>query len=43
MATSKSEFESVFPNLVEDISAHAKQYNIPPEALSWLQKVPFPS
>jgi farnesyl diphosphate synthase len=40
MATSKADFEAVFPKLVEDISAHAKQYNIPPEALEWFQKVP---
>jgi farnesyl diphosphate synthase len=36
---SRANFEAVFPTLVEDISQAAKQYNIPTNALEWLQKV----
>jgi farnesyl diphosphate synthase len=36
---SRADFEAVFPSLVEDVSEAAKQYNIPTNALEWLQKV----
>lgn len=38
-STSREDFNKVFPALVQDISEHAKQYNIPAPALEWLQKV----
>ncbi|EGD93061.1 farnesyl pyrophosphate synthetase [Trichophyton tonsurans CBS 112818] len=37
-STSREDFNKVFPALVQDISEHAKQYNIPAPALEWLQK-----
>ena len=39
MPYSLKEFESVFPSLVDDLSNHAKQYNLPTAALEWFQKV----
>ena len=42
MPVTRAEFEEVFPKLMEDLSEHAKQYNIPPNALKWYQDVsPF--
>lgn len=38
-STSREDFNKVFPALVQDISEHAKEYNIPAPALEWLQKV----
>ncbi|MCJ1352996.1 MAG: Farnesyl pyrophosphate synthetase [Icmadophila ericetorum] len=38
MPTSRTEFEAVFPSLVEDISGHANSYGIPSQALAWFQK-----
>ncbi|KAL8751462.1 MAG: hypothetical protein Q9184_006065 [Pyrenodesmia sp. 2 TL-2023] len=32
---SLKEFESVFPQLVEDLAQHSKQYGLPEEALQW--------
>lgn len=39
MKTSRADFESVWPSLVEDLSEAAKKYNVPPNALEWFQKV----
>ncbi|BCR89811.1 bifunctional (2E,6E)-farnesyl diphosphate synthase/dimethylallyltranstransferase [Aspergillus chevalieri] len=36
--TSREQFESVFPSLVEDLLAHAKKYNLPENALQWFEK-----
>lgn len=36
---SLKEFESVFPQLVEDLSQHSKQYGLPEDALKWYQDV----
>ncbi|MCJ1407469.1 Farnesyl pyrophosphate synthetase [Ptychographa xylographoides] len=33
------EFESVWPSLVDDLTAHAKQYNLPPSYIEWYEKV----
>ncbi|MCJ1392991.1 Farnesyl pyrophosphate synthetase [Xylographa bjoerkii] len=33
-----SEFESVWPSLVDDLTQHAQQYNLPQAALEWYQK-----
>lgn len=35
------DFEAVFPKLVKDLEEHAKQYNIPEEALKWYSNVCF--
>jgi hypothetical protein len=37
--TTLKEFESVFPQLVEDLLAHAKQYGSPQQALDWYKAV----
>lgn len=39
MPVTREEFEAVFPKLVDDLSAHAQQYNIPDNALAWYQQV----
>lgn len=39
MPTTRKEFEQVFPQLVEDLTAHAKQYGVPSNALEWYRKV----
>ncbi len=39
MATTRAEFEEVFPKLVEDLIDHAKQYGMPSDALEWYRKV----
>ncbi len=36
---SLKEFESVFPQLVEDLAQHSKQYGLPDEALQWYKDV----
>ena len=36
---SRKEFEAVFPKLVEDVTEHVKQYNIPDNALEWFRTV----
>ncbi|KAI4195658.1 MAG: hypothetical protein LQ350_007066 [Teloschistes chrysophthalmus] len=36
-AISLKEFEVVFPQLVEDLSQHTKQYGLPEDALKWYQ------
>lgn len=36
---SLKEFESVFPQLVEDLAQHSKQYGLPEEALQWYKDV----
>lgn len=33
------EFETVFPQLVDDLSQHCKQYGPPEDALKWYQDV----
>lgn len=43
MPTTLKDFESVFPKLVEDISAQCKQYNLPANALEWYEKVILPA
>jgi hypothetical protein len=42
-ATALKEFETVFPALVEDIIAHAKQYGVPEQALDWYKAVRHPN
>jgi hypothetical protein len=37
--TSREAFEAVFPTLAEDLLAHAKKYNLPENALKWLEQV----
>lgn len=39
MPTTLKDFESVFPKLVDDLSAQCKQYNLPANALEWYEKV----
>lgn len=36
---SLKEFEAVFPQLVEDLTQHSKQYGLPEDALKWYQNV----
>ena len=36
---SLKEFESVFPQLVDDLSNHCKQYGLPQNALQWYKDV----
>ncbi|KAK4964860.1 Farnesyl pyrophosphate synthetase [Elasticomyces elasticus] len=38
MPTTRTEFESVFPQLVEDILAHSKSYGLPKNVLNWFQQ-----
>jgi hypothetical protein len=38
-ATTRKEFEEVFPTLVEDILALSKQYGVPEQALEWYKDV----
>ncbi|KAI9889994.1 MAG: Farnesyl pyrophosphate synthetase [Vezdaea aestivalis] len=38
MATTRAEFEAVFPKLVEELIEHVKQYNLPENALAWFRK-----
>ena len=35
----RHEFEEVFPQLVEDLVAHARQYGMPSNALDWYRRV----
>jgi hypothetical protein len=37
--TTLSEFELVFPKLVDDLCDHAKSYNIPENGLKWFREV----
>lgn len=37
--TTLKEFETIFPPLVEDLLAHAKQYGAPQMALDWYKAV----
>lgn len=39
MPTTLKEFESVFPQLVEDLSEHCRKYKLPEQALTWYQQV----
>lgn len=39
MPTTLKEFESVFPQLVEDLTEHCKAYKLPTQALTWYQQV----
>ncbi|KAF3395972.1 Farnesyl pyrophosphate synthase [Penicillium rolfsii] len=36
--TKRADFEAVFPGLAKDILEHAKRYNLPANALEWLEK-----
>ncbi|KAH0324160.1 hypothetical protein KCU74_g8109, partial [Aureobasidium melanogenum] len=38
MPTTLKQFESVFPQLIQDLSAHCKQYNLPTQALKWFEE-----
>lgn len=38
-STNRADFEAIFPSLAQDILAHAKRYNLPGNALEWLEKV----
>ncbi|KAF1346089.1 ERG20 farnesyl diphosphate synthase [Delphinella strobiligena] len=38
MPTTLKEFESVWPQLVEDVSEHCRRYKLPEQALTWFQK-----
>lgn len=33
------QFETVFPQLIQDLSDHCKQYGLPETALKWFQDV----
>ena len=37
--TSRADFESVFPSLVEDLKEAAAKYNLPKNAMDWFVKV----
>ena len=37
--TSRSDFEAVFPSLVQDLTEYVQQYNAPDQALKWFQQV----
>jgi hypothetical protein len=39
--TTRAQFESVFPKLVEDIIAVPKAYNMPENAVKWFEAVGF--
>lgn len=39
MPTTLKEFESVFPQLVEDVSEHCRKYRLPDNILQWFQHV----
>jgi hypothetical protein len=39
MPTTLKEFETVFPRLVEDLTAHCKSYGLPEKELKWYEKV----
>jgi farnesyl diphosphate synthase len=39
MSSPRAAFEAVFPSLAQDILDHAKKYNLPQNALEWLEKV----
>ena len=43
MPTSLKDFETVFPQLVEDMKDNCKRYNLPNQALTWFEKVHTPS
>jgi len=36
--TTRADFEQVFPSLVEDLLGEAKKFNLPDNALQWLQR-----
>jgi hypothetical protein len=38
--TDRAAFEAVFTELAQDILDHAKKYNLPDNAMQWLEKVP---
>ncbi|CEN60585.1 isoprenoid synthase domain-containing protein [Aspergillus pseudodeflectus] len=38
MSSPRAAFEAVFPSLAQDILDHAKKYNLPQNALEWLEK-----
>jgi len=38
MPATLKDFESVFPQLVEDVKAHSQKHNLPEQALKWFEK-----
>ena len=42
MPYTREQFESAFPPIVEDLVNHAKEYNMPANALQWFETVLFP-
>jgi hypothetical protein len=42
MPTTLKEFESAFPQLVDDLISHAKAYGVPENGLSWWRQVRIP-
>jgi len=41
MPTTLKEFESVWPQLVEDVKKQCNAYGLPKNALDWLEKVRY--
>jgi farnesyl diphosphate synthase len=39
MPTTLKEFETIFPQLVDDLVAHAKAYGVPENGLEWYRQV----
>ncbi len=37
--TTKQDFLKAFPSLVQDVLADARKFNVPQNALDWLEKV----
>jgi farnesyl diphosphate synthase len=37
--TSRADFESVFPSLMEDVLNDARKFNVPQNALDWFERV----
>jgi hypothetical protein len=40
--TTRTDFEKVFPDLVQDLLGEAQKYNLPENALKWFEKVRAP-
>ncbi|KAI9851993.1 MAG: Farnesyl pyrophosphate synthetase [Thelocarpon superellum] len=38
MPTTRKEFEEVFPQLIQDLTSHAREYNVPENAVSWYEQ-----
>jgi farnesyl diphosphate synthase len=39
MSITREQFEEIFPQLVQDLTNHAVQYNLPEKALVWFRNV----